>query len=279
MKAQLYDLAGKTKGELELPKVFNTPIREDIISKLVEIERISSQNPHSPASTAGRRHSASGTISHRRHKWKGHYGKGISRVPRKAMWRRGTQFYWVAAEVSGTRGGRRVHTPTVLQTFRKVNKKEAVFALNSAIASTAKNDLVKRRYSSLEKGVAIPLPIVIESKVDKAKTKDFVAALKVILGDLFYLAFRNKEVRSGKGKLRGRKYKSNAGILLVTGKGEKIKVAGMDVVPFDDLSVTDFYPLGRLTIFTEKAVASLGGEQVREINNERSATRKVADKK
>ena len=31
-------------------------------------------------------------------------------------------------------------------------------------------------------------------------------------------------MRSGKGKLRGRKYKSNAGLLIVTGNNEKLKI-------------------------------------------------------
>src|SRR3989338_655187 len=105
MKAALYSVDGKKKGDVELPVLFETPIREDIVQKYYETYKWALIHPHSPAPEAGRRHSASGKIRHKRHSWGAHYGRGISRAPRKTMWRRGTQFYWIGAEVSGARGG------------------------------------------------------------------------------------------------------------------------------------------------------------------------------
>ena len=119
MKAQLFDSKGDKKGDIELPSVFSEKVREDIVMKYLESERQNTIQEHSTYAEAGKRHSASGTISHMRHAWGGHYGKGISRVPRKAMWRRGTQFYWIATEVSGTRGGRRAHPPKINGRFKK----------------------------------------------------------------------------------------------------------------------------------------------------------------
>ena len=131
MKANLYDNTGKNKEEIELPKIFNSIIREDIAQNLFEAEKFYGRHPYSPYKEAGRRHSASGTISHKRHEWKGHYGKGISRLPRKTMSRRGTQFYWVGAETSQTRGGRAVHSPTGIYRIRKINMKEKEIHLPS----------------------------------------------------------------------------------------------------------------------------------------------------
>src|SRR3989344_5634817 len=136
MKATLYDVKGVKKSDIELPSVFATPLREDLVMKYVEAERYATKHRYGTYKEAGKRHSASGTISHRRHEWKGHYGKGISRVPRKSMWRRGTQFYWVGAEVSNTRGGRRAHPPKVDRRGMKVNQKEQRLAFASAFAST-----------------------------------------------------------------------------------------------------------------------------------------------
>lgn len=256
MKAQLYDIKGAKKAEIDLPSLFETPIREDIITKVAEVEKFSIIQPYSLSETAGRRHSASGRLRHIRHKWRTAYGKGMSRVPRKTMWRRGTQFYWVGAEVSGTRGGRRVHGPSGYRKPRKINEKEMKIALASALSATARPELIARRYSSLE-GKKISAPIVIESKLEKIKAKDFISALKSILGELFVLAMKNKVVRSGKGKRRGRKYKSNAGILIVTGNKETLKLSGMDIVKVQDLKVLDLYPIGRLTLYTEKALEDL----------------------
>ena len=259
MKAKLFNAKGDEKGDIELPKVFSTPIREDIALKYFESNKINSMQHYSVFEEAGRRHSASGTISHRRHEWKGHYGKGISRAPRKTMYRRGTQFFWIGAEVTGTRGGRRAHAPTGLRRIRKTNANEANLAINSALASTASKLYVQKRYSSL-KDVKINLPIVIDLK-ESIKTKELLESLKKILGDLFNLALKNKSVRSGKGKSRGRKYKSNSGILIVKGNEDKIKLSGLDIISVRDLSISDLFPLGRLTIYTENAIKEFSKEK------------------
>ena len=103
MKISLLDINGKEKGKIDLPSCFSKEIREDIIAKVLESKK--NKQPYSPSLVAGKQHSASGKIRHRRHVWKSGYGKGISRVPRKIMTRRGSQFNWVGAEVSAMRGG------------------------------------------------------------------------------------------------------------------------------------------------------------------------------
>ena len=260
MKAQVYDMQGNKKSEVQLPEIFKTEIREDIVQKYYESEKLNTQHPYSPAKSAGRRHSASGTISHQRHDWKGHYGRGISRVPRKTMRRSGVNFYWIGAEIASARGGRRAHPPKFPRRFRKINKKEITLALNSALAATANEDYVIQRYSTLNK-LSIKLPIILESPQNEIKTKNFIKTLKTILGDLFNLALKNKTIRAGKGKLRGRRYKSNAGLLLIKSKDERIKTKGLDIKSINELSIQDLYPLGRLTIYTEKALEEIGGKK------------------
>ncbi|MBX4196589.1 50S ribosomal protein L4 [Candidatus Pacearchaeota archaeon] len=254
LKATVYDAAGNKKGELELPAFFANPIREDIAAKSFEVWKLMNQHLYSGYVEAGKRHSASGTISHQRHDWKGHYGKGISRVPRKTMNRRGTQFFWIATEVSGTRGGRRSHTPRGLRSPRKMNEKEMRLGFQSALAATSQTKYVEKRYSSLH-DIKHALPIVVESM--PAKSKDVLSVLKKILGSLHELALRQKSVRPGKGKLRGRKYKSSAGLLLVRGNDEKISMKGLDIKSAREVSIADLYPLGRLTIFTHKGMEEL----------------------
>ena len=253
MKAHLYDASGSRKSEIELPEIFTAQVREDIASKCFEAEK--SVQPYSSYSEAGKRHSASGTISKRRHKWKGSYGKGISRTPRKKMWRRGTQFYWIGAEVSHTRGGRRAHPPKGIYTPKKINDKEMIIAMNSAFAATADKNLVAKRYSTINEK-EIPLtPVVIEA-VPK-KTKDAFSALRKIFGNIFNFVLKDKIVRPGKGKLRGRKYKSNAGLLIVKGKDEKIKLKGIDIKSLNEVKIADLYPLGRLTLYTKNAIEQM----------------------
>ncbi len=253
MKAALYDPKGAKKSDIEVPALFATPVREDVIAKYVEADKYEHMQPHSSYKEAGKRHSASGTISHRRHEWKGHYGKGISRLPRKVMWRRGVQFYWVGAEVSNTRGGRRAHPPQGLRSQRKMNAKERALAWHGAFAATFDPAWVKKRYTALSTVAGVPA--VIESL--PPKTKEMHTTLKVIFGAASAKIFKAKEVRPGRGKLRGRKYKENAGLLIVTGKDEIIKCAGVEVKAARDLTIADLYPLGRLTLYTKKSLEEL----------------------
>ncbi len=259
MKAQLYSQSGEKKAELELPVIFETKIREDIVQKYFEAEKFILRQPYSSYEEAGKRHSASGTISHRRHEWKGHYGKGISRAPRKTMYRRGTQFFWIGAEVSQTRGGRTAHPPKGIYRYRKINKKEKALALNSGFSSTFNPSFIKQRYSSL----SLNLSSAVIEKLP-VKTKDLILALKRIFPN--FQSARKKSIRSGKGKLRGRKYKSNAGILIIKGNNEKAKFSGFDVKSLDEIKMKDLFPLGRLTLYTQQALDDLKAEAKGEKN-------------
>ena len=100
----------------------------------------------------------------------------------------------------------------------------------------------------------------MESKITSLNTKELISSLKRVLGDLFAVAIQKKSVRSGKGKMRGRKYKKNAGVLIVVGKDEEMKIKGVDVKKTNSLGVFDLAKNGpgRLVIYTEQAIKELG---------------------
>ena len=259
MKTEIYKLDGSAGGTIDLPKCFSAPIREDLISKVVEAKK--RRQPYAPNPVAGSQHSASGLLMHRRHVWKSQYGRGISRVPRKILSVKGSQFNWVAASTPNARGGRRAHPPKVIamQGFTKINKKELVLALMAAISASVNKKQVENKYERIVK--IEKLPIVVESKITTLKVKELLISLNKILGEkLAQVAFKEKSVRAGKGKMRGRKYKSTAGMLLVVGKDEQVKTNKIDVVNVSKLSVTDLAKggQGRLTLYTENAVKQLG---------------------
>ncbi|MAG38413.1 50S ribosomal protein L4 [Candidatus Pacearchaeota archaeon] len=258
MKAQLYSKDGKGKGDIELPDLFSKDIRSDLVQKYINASVVLKTQPYSHDPKAGKKHSASGTISHKRHDWKGHYGRGISRVPRKTMWRRGTQFYWIGAELSSARGGRRAHGPKLVKRIRKINKKEIQKAFNSALSATAFPEQIVSRYSSINKIESVPA--VIESLPEK--TKDLKNAIKNIFQNMDNIVFKNKTVRAGKGKARGRKYKSNPGLLIIKADSEKVKSKEFDIVSINELSISDLYPLGRLTLYTKKSLSESPQEPV-----------------
>lgn len=261
MKATLYDSKGTKKSQIELPALFTTPIREDIVAKYVEAYRREQMQPYGSYVEAGKRHSASGTISHRRHEWKGHYGKGISRLPRKVMWRRGTQFMWVGAEVASTRGGRRAHPPKVDRRQLKINTKERQIAFASAFAATVNAQSLLKRYAHIKNSSFTPS--VIESLPSKAK--EFHILIDALFASLSVSPFKQRSVRAGVGKSRSRKYKSSAGVIVITANDEHASCAGIDIKPVNQLEITDLYPLGRLALYTQKAL-----KQIETFNREKS---------
>ncbi len=258
MKTHITTKTGKGK-EVELPSYFSEKIRDDIAQRYFEISK--EQNPYAPGLWSGMKYSASGIAKHRRHMWKTQYGHGISRIPRKIMWRRGTQFFWVGATVSGARGGREAHPPKVAQFQRekKMNKKEVEIAVKSALAATSSIKHIKKRYSSLsDPNMKMhEMPIIIDESVLKMNTKEFIEFLRTNLKEFEQVMFRERTQRAGKGKRRNRKYKTSAGLLLVLASDEEKKFSGIEIKKIDDLEISDIYPLGRLTIYTEKAIKEL----------------------
>ena len=256
MKSQILDKTGKSIKQIELPAGFSEKIRKDLILKVFEAQK--RKVPMGTMFGAGAFYSASGISRKKRHSWKVTYGKGIARTPRKIMSREGSSFNWVGATAPNTRGGRRAHPPKPEENqFKKVNKKELVLAFNSALSATTNKEILGKKYNQ---EVKANMPIVFSDDVLKIKTKEFFALLQTVYGENFEKLLQKKTVRAGKGKLRGRKYKKNAGLLFVLASNEKMNRKGISVVKVHDLTVSDLAPngnVGRFAAFTEKAVKQI----------------------
>jgi large subunit ribosomal protein L4e len=259
MKTKLYNINGTEKGSVDLPKEFSSPIREDIVAKVIEAKK--KRQPYSPSPVAGKQHSAKGKIVHRRHVWRSGYGRGASRVPRKIFSQKGSKFNWEAAEVPFARGGMRAHPPKIEHFLKelKINKRELRIAFASALSATASERYVANKYASIEK-LNKKVPFIVSLNSDKLKIKELLSGMKSLLGEeLYNVAIKKKSVRAGIGKMRGRKYKSSAGMLLVIGNEENVKTKMFDVVKANEVGVTDLANggLGRLTVYTENAIREL----------------------
>src|SRR3990167_982469 len=149
-KSEILSIEGKKIKEIELPEFFSYPVREDIISKVLEAKK--TMQPYSPSPVAGKQHAASGKVVHRRHVWRSGYGRGMSRIPRKIISRKGSQFNWIGAEVASTRGGRRAHPPKVISMINhgKINKKELKIAFVSALSATADKKYISSKYQRID---------------------------------------------------------------------------------------------------------------------------------
>lgn len=265
MKAEIKNLEGEKTKTIELPKQFEEEYREDLIRKAVQILQSHKRQPYGSKREAGKR--ASAVVSRRRRAYRTSYGHGISRVPRKVMTKRGRQLFWVGAFAPGTVGGRRAHPPKATKEWElKINVKERRKAIRSAIAATAKKELVEKRGHKTKEA-----PIIITKEIEQIKkTKELKKILEKIGLKEELKRIEQKKIRPGKGKNRGRRYKIKKGPLIVTGgKCELYQAArniqGMDITEAKSLNAELLAPgtqPGRLTIYTEKAIEQLQKENL-----------------
>jgi len=247
---RVFDLSGKSVGKIELPIIFATPIRPDVIKRAVLAIQSSNIQPQGRDPMAGKRTTAESRGT----------GSGIARVPRI---KGGSG---KAAFAPGTVHGRAGHPPTSEKRILKhISKKEKRLALRSAIAATASKELVVARGHAVEDVPEIPL-IVTNDWEKLKKTKDVEAALTQlgILSDI-YRVRESRKVRAGKGKFRGRKMKQAVGPILVVAEDKGIgeaaqNIPGVDVVEVSNLNAEDLAPgthPGRLAIWTNGAIEKL----------------------
>lgn len=260
MKLSVKDKGAKEVGSIELPSQFNEEVREDLILRGFLAVRANNRQPYGAKKGAGMRHSAE--LSRRRRKYRGSYGFGISRVPRKIMSRRGTRMTWVGAIMPGTVGGRRAHPPKAEKVWnQKLNIKERRKATRSAMAAALNKDLSAWRGHRVPEGY----PFVLDSAFEAMnKTKDVVSAFEKLGLKEELERSATKNVRAGKGKMRGRKYKKRRGpLVVVSGKcalAQCDNLPGVDVVDVSQLNAHMLAPgghPGRLTLYTQKAIETI----------------------
>jgi len=247
MKADVLDLEGNKKKTIELPKQFSEEVRFDLIKRAILSILSKLRHPYGASPEAGKRHST--YLSKRRRNYRGIYGHGFSRTPRKILWRRGMQFGWIGGFVPQAVGGRRAHPPKAEKNWvKKINKKERKKAIRSALSSIAESNnliIVEDKFEELNKTKEV------KSTLEKLNLKQELERLKL------------KKIRSGKGKSRGRKYKKKQGPLIVVSKEDsKLNKAaknlqGFDIVKVNSLNARlltsgEYFP--RKAIFTESSI-------------------------
>jgi large subunit ribosomal protein L4e len=244
MKATVHGLDGDDAGEVDLPGVFDTPYRPDLIQRAVVAAQANRKQAYGADPYAGMRTPAESFGS----------GRGMAHVPRENGQGR---------RVPQTVGGRKAHPPKAEKDQgKRINDKERQLAVRSAIAATADADLVRERGHQFDSAAELPL-VVSDEFEELVKTKEVVAFLEAIgLHDDVERA-DDRTVRAGRGKTRGRKYRRPKSILFVTSE-EPSKaarnLAGVDVATAANVSAEDLAPgthAGRLTVWTESALAEV----------------------
>ncbi|OPY29081.1 MAG: 50S ribosomal protein L4 [Methanobacterium sp. PtaU1.Bin242] len=254
-KIKVYSLEGEATEEIELPEIFMEEFRPDLIKRAVISSQTARIQPWGTDPMAGKRTTAESFGA----------GRGAAMVPRVKGSRHpaGSKGAFVPQAV----GGRRAHPPRVARIIHeKINKKEKRLAIRSAVAATANQELVELRGHRVEN---LPqIPIVVDDEIIKVKRTSETRKIFKKLGvmDDVVRAKSGRKIRAGRGKTRGRKYKSPKGPLLVVGEDKGISLGarnhpGVDVVVVDNLNAELLAPgthPGRLTIYTKSAIEKLG---------------------
>lgn len=254
-QVHVYSMDGDVVKTVDLPSVFRSDLRTDLIRRAVTAAQANRRQPYGPGSRAGTRHSV---------RWAGK-GQGVSRVPRI----RGTM---IGAQAPGTVGGRRAHPPRPDRVWaKKINDQERQMARNAALAALKEAAIVTARGHRFKEELS--LPVIIEDGIetlqpDGGATQEGVKILNRL--GVFPDVERSKEgrhVRAGRGKMRSRRYRQPLSILVVVKDTTMVRrlfgnLPGVDVVTPGGLNTELLAPggdAGRLTVFSEGALDMLRG--------------------
>ncbi len=236
---------GKQTGDVEVPGVFNTPARFDVIRRAVIAQQSRRFQPQGRNHMAGKRTTAESFG----------VGRALSRVPRISE----PPLSGEGAFAPGTVGGRLAFPPTPLKkVVKRVNRKERQLALRSAIAFTGKKELVKKRGHRFDDELEFPL--VVSDDVEHYARASEARSLLATLG-----VWDDIEKVHDTAKIRNHKKKYRTGPLIVVSDATEAErafgnIVGVDVVQVKDLSVEDLAPgtlPGRLTVWSESAMKEL----------------------
>ncbi|AQL43544.1 50S ribosomal protein L4 [Halorientalis sp. IM1011] len=241
MNATVRTLDGGEDGEVDLPEVFDTQLRPDLIRSAVQAAQANRKQDYGSDEYAGLRTPAESFGS----------GRGMAHVPRE-----GGQ----ARRVPQAVGGRRAHPPkSEKDRTQDINDKERKLAVRSAVAATTDAEVVAERGHEFDDDVELPV-VVSDDFEDLVKTQEVVDVLEALgLEDDIERADETK-IKAGQGKTRGRKYRRPSSILFVTSEEPSRaarNLAGADVATAREVNAEDLAPggqPGRLTVWTESAL-------------------------
>ncbi len=282
MRTKIRSVKGEVQKNLDLPPQFNEEIRPDLIKRAFLAIQSHKRQQYGAKPMAGKRPSAK--LSRRRRDYKGAYGIGISRVPRKSLNNRGTRFYWVGAFSPNTVGGRRAHPPKSEKIWeQKINKKERRKAIRSALAASVQKDFVEKRGHIIK-----DYPLIIENSIEEvSKTSDVIEILKKMGLAKELERISERKIRAGRAKTRGRKYKVKTGPLIVVSKKCSVikaaeNIPGVNCVTVTQLNAENLAPgaqCGRLTIYTEAVIERIRNEYLYTDNPKIKKSEQIKDEK
>ncbi|MBI4175942.1 MAG: 50S ribosomal protein L4 [Candidatus Aenigmarchaeota archaeon] len=259
MKIPVYGLKGEEKGDIT-SHAFSNTVRKDLIIKAYLAEISKKRQAYGSDPLAGGRTSA--RYIGRRHKRNSMMNREMARMKRIV----GMGYLNMTARfVPQAVKGRKAHPPKAEKDWSlKINKKERMKAILSAVAASGSKEMVSLRGHDIKAVKHIPL-VVDDGLQDLKKTGQLMETLQQLGLEAEMERASEKSVRAGRGKMRGRRYRKKKGPLIIVRESNGIipagkNIEGVDVVTLRELSVEMLAPganPGRLCIWTRSAVEDL----------------------
>lgn len=238
---------------IPLPEVLTTPIRPDLVNVIHNSVAFNKRQARGVSLLAGHQTSAESWGT----------GRAVARIPRVG----GSGSHRSGQGAFGNMC-RKGHMFAPLKVYRKwhqkTNLRERRHAVASALAASAVAPLVMARGHRIDDVTEIPLVV---DGFTGTKTKDVLNALITLgLKDELKRVALSKKIRTGKGKMRNRRYVKRRGPLIIHDITEKdIRLAarnilGVDTCRVQKLNILQLAPgghVGRLIIWTKKAFENL----------------------
>jgi len=252
-----------------LPEVFLSPIRADIVNAVHTGMAKNHRQAYAVHRRAGHQTAAESWGT----------GRAVSRIPRVPGG--GTHRAGQGAFGNMCRGGR-MFAPTKIwrRWHRRVNIKEKRYAVCSAIAASAIPSLLLARGHRVEGVPQVPL-VVDDSASSIKKTAKAVELLKQLgaYADIEKVK-ASRNIRSGKGKMRNRRYVQRRGPLVVYSEDNGLtrafrNIPGVELCSVDRLGLLTLAPgghVGRFIIWTKSAFEKL--DSVFGTSTKKSASKK-----
>lgn len=259
LHVSLFSTNGKNIGSIKMPNIFSSPLRRDLVQFVHTNMRKNNRQPYGvkchfgpTGIVAGHQHSA--------HSWG--TGRAVSRIPRVSGG--GTHRAGQGAFGNMCRGGRMfAPTKTFRRWHRKINVAQKRQAISSCLAASASVPLIQARGHRITEKIE-EIPIVVEGLENLKQTKEAISCFYKLGLKEELLKCKQKHVRAGKGKMRGRRYRRRCGPLIIYKEKNLLQafqnIPGVEVCRVDALNLLQLAPgghVGRLIVWSKAAFTSL----------------------
>jgi len=250
----VFSLSGEKTSTTPLPAVFEAPIRPDVVQFVHTNMNKNNRQAYAVSIVAGKQVSASSWGT----------GRAVARIPRVGGG--GTSRSGQGAFGNMCRGGRMfAPTKTWRKWHRKINTTQKRYAVTSALAASAVPALVMARGHVVDDVPEIPLVLdtSLESTKKTSAAVDILSAVGAY-GDVEKAA-ASKQIRSGKGKMRNRRYTLRRGPLVIYKENDGVAQAfrnlpGVELCCVSRLNLLQLAPgghMGRFCIWSQAAMDEL----------------------